>query len=200
MEEKQENKGSENSEVVALVNKEQITKGELESYANQIATIQKLPLPEKGTEERKKFERQALDQVINNILLSQDAENQEIKVDKEKIDSQYSAIVNQVGGEEKLNQALDKANMKAEHLRRDLSRQNVIEKYFDFVKEKNDIKVTEEEIKAFYDEKVAPQKPDLELEKIEPQIRQSLIQQKLRRPISDILKNLREEAEIKVLL
>ena len=200
MAETEKNTKSGDSEVVALVNDEKIVRSELDSYAKQVATIHNLPVPDKATEERKKFERQILDQIINNILLFQDAESQGITISEEEINSQHSTIVARLGGEEKLNQTLEKAGITAEHLRKDLARQNVIEKYFDFVKEKNEIKATEEEIKAFYDEQVVPQKPDLKLEAIEPQIRRRIEQQKLDYPISEILGNLRKGAEIKILL
>ncbi len=199
MEDSKKEPKSKQSETVALVNNEKIIQSELDSYAHQIAVIQKISLPEKGTEERKKFEDQALDQIINNILLFQDADKQGINISKEELDSQYLIITEQVGGEEKLDEILKKTGMTKEHLRNDLERQNVIEKYFDFVKEKNEITVSSEEIKSFYDEQVVPKNPGIELEKVEGQIRQKLERQKLLQPISEILKNLRQEAEIKLL-
>ncbi len=195
-----ENKNPNKAEAVALVNQEKITRGELDSYISQVAAVQKLSLPERGSEEAKEFERRMLGQMLNNILIFQDAESQGINISKEEVDSQLSAIAGQLGGREKLDQALEKTGIKAEDLRKDLERQNIIERYFNFVKEKNEISVSQEEVKGFYDKQVAPQKPDLELKAVEPQIRQRLEQEKLSRPIAEILQNLYKEAEIKILL
>ncbi len=200
MENNKKEESNDKSTVVAVVDKEEIIRSELDSYTNQIAVIQKVPLPDKDTEERKNFERQALDQIINNILLHQDAVKQGIKVAKEEIDSQYHLIVSQIGGQEKMNEILTKTGMTEDHLRKDLERQNIIEKYFDFLKEKNEISAGEEEIKDFYEKEVAPRHPEIKLEKVESQIRQKLERQKLLEPVLEIIKNLRQEAEIKILL
>lgn len=195
-----ENINYQSSDIVASVNDEKITRKELDSFVKQVTTIQKISAPDKQTEEGKNFERQILDQMVNDVLLYQDAGNQGIIMNKEEVDSQYSAIANQVGGEEKLNQAFEKTGMTPDDLRNELIRQGVIEKYLNFVKEKNEITATDEEVKEFYDKQVAPQRPDLAFDAVEPQIRQTLERQKLSLPISEILKNLRQEAEIKILL
>ncbi len=189
-------KNIDNSEIIASVNNEKIARSELDSYMNQIATIRKVPL----SKEDKNIELEALNQIINSILLFQDAENQGITMTKEEVDTQYLAIVSQVGGEEKLNEALEKTGITLDHLRKDLERQNVIERYFNFIKEKNEITVTEEEARNFYENEIVPQNPDLKFEEIEPQIRLQIEHEKINQPISEIIKNLREEADIKILI
>jgi len=189
-------KNIDNSEIIASVNNEKIARSELDSYMNQIATIRKVPL----SKEDKNIELEALNQIINGILLFQDAENQGITMTKEEVDTQYLAIVSQVGGEEKLNEALEKTGITLDHLRKDLERQNVIERYFNFIKEKNEITVTEEEARNFYENEIVPQNPDLKFEEIEPQIRLQIEHEKINQPISEIIKNLREEADIKILI
>ena len=195
-----ENVNDENPDVVALVNSEKITRKELDSFVRQVATIQKLSVPDKQTEEGKEFERRILDQMVNDVLLHQDAGNQGITMSKEEIDSQYLAIANQVGGEEKLNQAFEKTGTTSDNLRNELIRQGVIEKYLNFVKEKNEIMAADEEVKEFYDKQVACQRPDLTFDAVEPQIRQVIERQKLSLPIAEIIKNLRQEAEIEISL
>ncbi len=189
-----------NSKVVALVNKKEIIQEELDFYAKQIATMQKMPLPDKETEEGKKFERQALDQVINEILLLKDAENKKIVVEKEEIDKQYNDILTQIGGEEKLNEALKDQKITIDALRKDLARQKTREKYFNFIKEEENIVVSDDELKSFYDEYVAKQKPELNFEVIKPQIKQEIELQKLSHSLSKIINDLREKAEIEILL
>jgi len=194
------NNSQEDSKVVAKVNGKEIKRKELDLQIQRIAKNQQFSVPDKQTEERKKFERNVLNSMINDNLLVQDAESQNFQPKEEEIDAYYSALANQVGGEEKLTQALQNMGTTTEQLRKDLANQIMVEQYLNFIKEKNEIVVTEEEVKNFYEKQVAPQNLGVELKTIEPKIRQTLEQKKLNQPLSEIIQNLRKEADISVSL
>ncbi len=194
------NKSQENLKIVAKVDGKAITRGELDFQIQRVARAQQIHPPDTSTEEGKKFEQSILDYIINDILLLKDAKKQGLGAKEEEIDAHYTAILDQLGGEEKLNQVMESMGTTKEQLRDDLSKQITMEKYFKSVKEENEIKVTEEEVQKFYQEKIAPQKPDLDIKKIEPQIRQALEQEKLNQPISEIVQNLKKEADITIIV
>jgi hypothetical protein len=195
-----QNNPQENSKVVARVNGKEIKKKDLDFQIQKLAQSQQVSVPGEQTEERKKFEQEELNHMINSALLAQDAEKQEFRPKKEEVDAQYSALISQVGGEEKLNQALQNIGITAEQLREDMANQIMLEQYLNFIKEKNEISVTDEEVKAFYETQVAPQDPKIEFAAVQPRIRQALEQQKLNQPLSEIIQNLRKEAEITISL
>jgi hypothetical protein len=195
-----QNNPQEDSKVVARVNGKEIKRKDLDFQIQKIVQSQQFPVPKEQTEERKKFEQEELNHMINSALLAQDAEKQEFRPKQEEVDAQYSVLVSQVGGEEKLNQALQNIGITAEQLREDMTNQIMLEHYFNFIKEKNEIVVTDEEVKAFYEAQVVPQDPKIEFTAVEPRIRQALEQQKLNQPLSEIIQNLRKEAEITISL
>jgi hypothetical protein len=190
----------EDPKVVARVNGKEITRKDLDFQIQKLAQSQQVSVPGEQTEERKKFEQEELNHMINSALLAQDAEKQEFRPKQEEVDAQYSVLTNQVGGEEKLNQALQNIGITAEQLREDMTNQIMLEQYFNSIKEKNEIVVTDEEVKAFYQTQVVPQNQNVEFAAIEPRIRQALEQQKLNQPLSEIIQNLRKEAEITISL
>ena len=194
--EKTENSSQEVSKVIAKVNGREIKRRDLDLQIKKLLQSQQVPVPEEGTEEREKFEQEELTHMVNSVLLAQDAEAQEFQPKKEEVEAQYTILVGQVGGEEKLNIALKNVGITDEQLRQDMTSQMMLERYFDFIKEKNEIIVTDEEIKDFYEEHVVPQNQNVELTAVEPRIRQALEQQKLNEPLLEIIQNLRKEADI----
>lgn len=195
-----ENISQEKSKVVAKVNGREIKRDDLDLQVKKMAQARQMSVPDNQTEEGKQFEEKELDHMINDILLVQDAEKQGFEPKQEEIDAHYSALANQVGGEERLKQALQVMGIKIEQLRENLADQIKIEQYLNFVKEKNEIDVTDEEIKDFYEKQVAPQNQEIKLEAVESKIRHLLEQEKLNQPLSEIIQNLRKESDITVSL
>jgi len=198
--EKTENNSQENLKVIAKVDGKEITRKDLDLQIKKLVQPQQVTVPAEGTEERKKFEQEELNHIINSILLAQDAEKQGFQPKKEKVDLQYVALVGQVGGEEKVDEVLQNIGITAEQLRQDMANQMMLDQYFNFIKEKNEITVTDEEVKEFYEKQVAPQDQKVEFTAVESRIRQVLEQQKLNQPLSEIIQNLRQEADITVSL
>ena len=130
------NNPQEDSKVVAKVNGKEIKRKDLDFQIQKLAQSQQVSVPKEQTEERKKFEQEELNHMINSALLAQDAEEQEFRPKQEEVDAQYSVLVNQVGGEEKLNQALQNIGITVEQLREDMANQIMLEQYFNFIKEK----------------------------------------------------------------
>ena len=198
--EKTESTSQEISKVIAKVNGREIKRKDLDLQIKKLVQSQQAPVPEEGTEKREKFEQEELTHMVNSVFLAQDAAEQEFQPKKEEVESQYTILVGQVGGEEKLNIALKNVGITAEQLRQDMANQMMLEKYFNFIKEKNEIMVTDEEVKDFYKKHVVPQNQNVELAAVEHKIRQALEQQKLNEPLLEIIQNLRKEADITISL
>ena len=195
-----ENNSQENLKAVAKVNGREISRKELDLRIKKMAQARQTPVPDNQTEEGKQFEEKELNYMVNDILLVQDAGKQGFQPKQEEINAHYSVLLNQIGGEEKLKQVLQTMGMSIEQLREDLADQLTIEQYLNFIREKNEITVTDEEIKDFYEKQVAPHNQNLDFKAIEPKIRQILEQEKLNQPLSEIIQNLRKEADITISL
>ncbi len=196
----EKNNPQENSQVVAKINGKEIMREDLDFQIQKVAQSQQVPIPEEGTEERKNFEQKELDHMINDTLITQEAKKQDFQFKQEEIDSRYSALAGQVGGEEKLKKAVESMGTTIEQLKENLRNQIIVEQYLNSIKEKNNIAVTDEEVKEFYEKQVVPQNQGVELKDVEQRIRQVLEQQKLNEPLSEIIQNLRKEADITVSL
>lgn len=193
-----ENTEKKHQKIVGKVNNKEITEEEINLQTQRIAKIQQFSIPDENTEERKKLEQSVLNYIINDHLLLEDAKKQGLWATEQEVNAHFSAAAGQMGGEDKLAQTLQNIGTTKDQLCEDLAKQITIEKYFNSVKEKNNITVSQEEIQDFYQKNVAPQKPGLDIKTVEGQIHKAIEQNKLNRPISEIIQNLRNKADIAI--
>ncbi|PTV93243.1 SurA-like protein [Halanaerobium saccharolyticum] len=205
------------SNIVARINGEKITKKELAQKANtnqllmQINQIdqqflQTLTTTESGQKVLKEYQKQQLDNLINNLLLQQKAEEKGISLSQKKKEKLYqqqknAIIKNNNLTQEKYLSILKNRGFKNEKEYKQQFFKNPQLKVNKLIEEVvvSDLNVTKSEIKNFYeknkeqftkDDKVQP------LEKVKPQIKELLKQQKRNNKISQYVKNIREKAEI----
>ena len=188
------------NKTIAKVNGREIKRNDLDLQIKKLTQSLKITIPQEGTKERNNFEQEELNRMIDAVLLAQEAEEKDFRPKEEEVKSQYDLLLSQVGGEEKLTEALNNVGITNEQLKEDMAVQMMLDKYFGFIKEKNGITVTDEEIKDFYEKEIVPQDKKIELKDVEARIHQVLEQQKLNQPLSEIVQDLRSKAEIVISL
>ncbi|MEX1112427.1 MAG: SurA N-terminal domain-containing protein [Candidatus Andersenbacteria bacterium] len=183
-------------QVVATVGDREITREELDEQVAQLTAAQQIPSA--TGEEQQVLERQILDQMIEEQLFYADAQAKGISVAPNEIEEQYNTIVTEFGGQEAVEEALAGAGLTVDKFRESLERQLVLEAYFEQLKEERDISVSDEEVRAFYDEQIAGQETEIPFEAVEAQVRAELEQQQLSQIIPQILEELKAQADIQV--
>jgi hypothetical protein len=205
------------AKIVARVNGEKITNQQLaqETNLNQLLMginrispqfVQTLTNTESGQKVLAKYKEQQLESLINNLLLQQQVEQKGISLtQKEKNEiyqKQKKAILERNNlNQEKFLSILKKQGFKTEKEYKQKFVKNPQLKINKLVEKEvvSNLEVSEAEIKQTYQEnkeqftKNGKTQP---LEKVKPQIKEMLKQQKRNKKISQYVENLREKAEI----
>lgn len=191
----------EDSKVVAVVNGQELTgidyNAALISIQSQMQQVGQDPTSEEVIEQIK---AQALDTVVNQTLILQQAKEEELTASEAEVDEKYATLEEQYGGEEALSQALTAQGMDIEVLKADIADSILFEKYQDKVVPADE--VTEEEIQAYYDQ-VAAQSEESEqelppLEEVREEIAGILKEQQQQEKMIAHLEELKESAEIEL--
>jgi len=185
----------------AIVNGEKIAQKDLQTQITQ--TKQMYPGQDLNLEQEKQLEAQILDQMIGSILLKQEANEQNIAVDQEEINSQMSQMIQNLGGEEAFNEQLQSAGLTEKQLRERMKEQVLVQKYIDSEIPQQELEVTDEEIKTYFNQIMAQQGEGSELPPFEEmeesqkeQLRSQLKQQKQSLGVQQLIEQLKQEAEI----
>jgi len=185
----------------AIVNGEKIANKDLQTQITQ--TKQMYPEQDLNLEQEKQLEAQILDQMIGSILLKQEAKKQDIAVDQEEINSQMSQMIQNLGGEEAFNEQLQSAGLTEKQLRERMKEQVLVQKYIDSEIPQQELEVTDEEIKTYFNQIMAQQGEGSELPSFEEmeesqkeQLRSQLKQQKQSLEVQQLIEQLKQEAEI----
>jgi parvulin-like peptidyl-prolyl isomerase len=142
---------SENS--VAVVDGQQITKGQFEALISQARKTfkdQKRAFPKAGTAERKQINDQAIQFLVQRAQFDKEAEAKGIKISDADVDKRLDQIKKQYfGGDQKrYEKQLKQQGLSDEQVRADVRAQLVQEKLFNSVTK--DIKVTDADVAAYY--------------------------------------------------
>jgi foldase protein PrsA len=108
------------------------------------------PFPEEGSEQYNQLKANIVNYLVNNELIRQEAAEMNVSVTKEEIDARMKEIVEQVGGQKKLEELLEKQGVKEEDLRTQLEAQMLQDEVRTEVAK--NVTVTEEEMKAYFDD------------------------------------------------
>jgi len=173
--------------VVATVNGEKITKEEVttnqQSYVQQGLQIS---------------EEQALEQLINQTILTQQAQQEGVMLTDEETESDLeNQLLQQNLTLEKYKQQLEQQGISYEEQLQNYKEQLTLLNYLDDVLEGENINVTEEEAENYYD--WSKQQSEEELppyEEVESQIINYLQQQKQEEAIKSLVQELRKDADI----
>ena len=191
----------ENDKVVAVVNNEEL-KGE--QYNTVVIAIQgqmqQMGQDPTSNDSAERVKVQALDLVVNQTLLHQKAIEEEISASESEIDEDYSIFVEQFGDEETMKEALKSQNMDVETIKEKIAKSIVIEKYQEKVAPIE--KVTDEEIKEYYDQAAAATKDSGQelppLEEVSDEIQGFIEQEKQQKKLSAHIEELKADAEIEL--
>ncbi|MFG6115832.1 SurA N-terminal domain-containing protein [Halobacillus sp. MO56] len=192
-------------DVVAEVNGEKIKKKEFEAaYKSQFqqAALQSQMSGQKVDQD--KLKKQMVDSLVGQELLIQEANNRDYKATQEKKDKILEDLAkqNKAGSKEEFLAQLEKQGMSEKEVMSQLETQVKVEQLI--AAEAGDIEPTEEEMKKMYEQMKAQQEqmggeskvPSFEEAK--PSLKQQLKQQKEAEEAQKLIKNLREDADVKV--
>lgn len=188
----------EKDKVVAVVNDEELKGEEYNAALTSIQSqMQQMGQDPSSKESAEQVKGQALDMVVNQTLLLQKAKEAEISASKTEIDEEYSSFVEQFGDEKKMEEAL-KMDVKTI---KDLIGKNIVsEKYVDKVAPVE--KVTEKEIKEYYDEAAAASKESGQelppLEEVSDEIKEMILQEQQQKQLAAHVEELKADAKIEL--
>lgn len=174
--------------IVATVNNETITQGQVDERTALITQGQG-QVPTDGV---------ALNQLIDEMLVFQDAAAKGIAVTEEELDAQYDVVVQNAGGAELLKSQLSQLNISPAALRKDLETQILIQKYLESEVNVEDIEVTDAEVQKAYDDIAAVQEVPPMDDAIRAQIREQLVLQKKNERALAHVQSLRAAATIEL--
>lgn len=177
---------------VAIVNGEEITREKFNEQKNLIAS-------QAGDPSLVPSDQELVDQMVNERLLLQDIEKRGIDV-SDKIDAELQNVKSQFPSEDEYNDALAQNSIDEEQVRESVEYQLLFTEYVAKIQEEKGIAVTEAEIQSFYDESVAGQEEAPPLEEIRSQIESQIAQQKVQVVFEELIQQLREQADIQVLI
>lgn len=187
------------TDIVATVDDQQISRAALDAYIARIKENPNFTMPTGDTADAD-LEKAALDDMINNMLLSADVENRQIAISDEEIDATIAHIKSQFDTEEAFKTELTASGLTEESLRPQVENQLVIEAYYQQIADEYNITVSDEEIQKFFDEQVAPQDDSVTLDSVSADIRSQIENQKVQTALADVIQKLRAAANITVSL
>lgn len=187
-------------DTVALVNGVPIKQVEFQNSVKNVTDAysqQGVDVTDPATQEV--IASEAVKRLINTELLLQAAGSAGYTADDVKVDEQVASLISEFGGEEALQTRLYELNITRDMLRNDVREQIIVGDYLDKETAIGSITVTEEEITAFYEnlktqygEQLPPK------EEIRAQMETDIKIQKQQGVLSEILADLRANAEVEV--
>ncbi len=189
-------------ETVAMVNGEDISGHELDmrlnqerqQYASQGVDLDAEP------ELLDEVQSAVLDEMINETLLLEYAADSGITASQEEIDAEYQVLVQQVQGEEALEELLDAQGLGREELMDLIADEVVFKGLQDYEREVRGLEVTEALLQEAYGQylEMDPDMPPLD--EVRPHLVEELERQQFREILPGLIETLREDADIEVYL
>ena len=134
-------------DIIARVNGENVTKGDVEKLIAQIEMNAGGPVP---ADKRNEVYRGAIDRLVDMKLLAQEVKARGLTPDEQQLATEMQGIRGRFGSEEEFNKALAAQNMTAEKLKAELGTQTGVRKMMEAEAEKVPA-VTDADVKDFYD-------------------------------------------------
>jgi parvulin-like peptidyl-prolyl isomerase len=142
------------SDDAAVVGSKQVTKEQFQSLmgrAKKSYDAQKRPFPKPGSIEYEQLKGQAITFLVQRAEFEQEADNMGIDITDERVDKRISQLKKQFygGSEERYKKTLEQQGLTEDQAKGEVRAQLVSEELFKKVTE--DVKVSKEEIKSYYD-------------------------------------------------
>ena len=201
MQKKLEAQQVDDNETVAIVNDKEILgidyNAALASIQGQMQLMGQDPSSKEATEQAK---NQAIDGLVGQTLLLQEADKKSYRVSEAAINEQLDEIKKQFKTEKELEAALNQSGMDMKALETRIADNLKLQQYVE--KEVPVGKITDEEIQQMYDQYAEQGKGTGQevpkLEDMKPQIEQSLQQQKQQQKLAQQVEELKKNATIDI--
>lgn len=185
------------AEPVAYVNGMAITRAELEEGISQMMQwVLQSGLDPNDPAVRSELETEALESVISNELLKQASASVDAP-SAERVENELAILVEESGGQAEFERLLVEYGFTVEELRASLAERLRIEDYLDETLEA--VAVDEAEIITFYDSLGGEEAGYPPLDNLREQIEGELVAKKQQSQISELLAQLRAEAEVEII-
>lgn len=191
-----------NTDVVAVVNGEEVLYRDLVSNMNQLQQL----AAQQGANAADpavfaQIQAQALDQIVNTALLVQSAQANGFTVSETAVDEELNAIESQFSSEAEFSAALESQGLTVDELREGVGEQLLVEDYLNGDEGVISVsEVTDAEVESTYAQLAADQGNLPPLEEIREILKQQLLAQKQQQEISDLIQGLRADADIETLI
>lgn len=185
--------------VLASVNGAEITERDIsDRIAHARTGLEAQGVNFEDTATRELLENQALEEMINEILVLSDAKLKGVTVSDEEVDAQFTQVRARFDSEDLFKAELSKNSFTEETLKENIRRELTLQKYVSSIASSTPLEVTQAEVATFYESlkgqtENLPPLADVALE-IENQIRN----QKLVAAVDSVVNTLRAAAEIVV--
>ncbi|MGO1060167.1 SurA N-terminal domain-containing protein [Planococcus sp. FY231025] len=187
----------EEKDVVAVINDEEVLGNVYNSVARQMeSTLTSQGQDPTTPENAKMLKEQAMEVLVGNRLILQDAEEKGHTADDAAVKERLEELKGQFESEEAMNEALEQSGFTLDDMEEQLHDQVTYENYI--AKELKPAEVTDKEVQEAYDGYAATAEEAPALEEMEPAIRQSLEQDKTQQAVSKRIEELKKEAKIDV--
>lgn len=192
-------------EAMLIINGEEITRGE---FDDQFDRTKQMVSQQYGvdldSEENAmmipELQHQTVENLIGQRVLKQTAESKGLEVTEEQIDQNIGMLVEQFGGEEGFQEALEVDNLTEEDLEKLVYEELLISQLFESELNLDDFETTDEEIEEFYAQYELSMEQQgeevLPLEEVEDQIIQQVQQQKSQEEQQTYITELVDDSDI----
>jgi len=189
------------NEIVAIVNEEELKGDEFNNISMSIQDqMEQMGEDTSSKESAEQVKIETLDILVNQALIRQQTKESKMKAEKSEVDEGYTELVKQVGDEKEMKKMLKSKGMDVETLKEQIAESIVFEKYGEKVAPVG--KITEEEIKEYYDQVSAESKDAGQelppLEEVREEIKGSIEQEQQQKKLAAHVEELKENAEIEL--
>jgi parvulin-like peptidyl-prolyl isomerase len=196
-------KKPEPDKVVAVVNGEELARENFEMQLEQMKNsyaMMGLDVSDADSETLNMIQQQVLDDMINTLILLQQAKETGLDIDTDIIDAEIDKIKDSFEDEEAFNEALENAEITLKDLEDSLMDSLLLDKYIKENINSDDVEATDEEIQDLYDLYYGSAEDAPEFEEVAAQLKMQLIQDKSSQLLNILIEDLRAQSEIEILL
>lgn len=189
------------SPTVATVNGVNITEDQFNSQlATSIAALKAQNQDVTSPDKLSQIRTQVLNDLVNNELVNQGIVQAGITVAPADVDAQYSALVTQVGGADKMLAQLAQASTTEAAVRANIAKQLAVQAYLVKNVDVSKVTVTDAEIAKFYKDNTTGQTNVPALKDVSAQIKQQLLANKQQELVLAFISTLRAKAQVQTSL
>lgn len=187
-------------DVVAKVNDQEVLASEYKEIFSRYEMMyagQGLDLTsEENQEILAMIEEQAMNDVINTVLLVQAAQNDNLEVTAEEVEENINTIRAQFEDEAEFESQLELAGYTLESLENEIRMNLMIDKYL--ASQLTNISVTDEEVEEMFTIYEAQSEEEIDIEEYRTMIEQELTMQKEQEAVANIIEQLKAESTIEI--